>query len=70
VRLLLLLPVLVGLAWLADRWELGAFFIPGQYAGYAVADLVGVVLVGRWENRHGGTVFLHWNGDEPELYVA
>jgi hypothetical protein len=70
LRMLLWLPVFVGLAWLVDRWELGAFFIPGQFAGYALADVAGAVLVARWQNRHGGTVLLRWNADEPELYVA
>jgi hypothetical protein len=70
LRLGLWLPVFVGLAWLVDRWELGAVFVPGQFAGYALADLAGAVLVGRWQRRHGGTVLARWNGDEPDLYRA
>ena len=69
LRMVLWLPVFLGLAWLVDRWDLGALFIPGQFAGYALASLAGGVLVGRWQNRHGGTVLLRWNSDEPELYV-
>ena len=45
LRIVLLLPVLVALAWLVDRWDLGAAFVPGQYVGYALADLAGAVLV-------------------------
>ena len=69
LRIVLLLPVLVALAWLVDRWDLGAAFVPGQYVGYALADLAGAVLVSRWQHRHGGTVLVRWNRDEPELYT-
>jgi len=69
-RMLLVLPLLVGLAWSADRWDLGAVFVPGQFLGYALADLAGALLVGRWQDRNGGTVLLRWNRDEPELYTV
>ena len=63
------IPIFVGLTWLAGRWDLGGFFVPGQFVGYALADLAGAVLVGRWQNRHGGTVMLRWNDEKPELYT-
>jgi hypothetical protein len=70
-RVVLMLPVFVGLAWFADRFDLGAVFVPGQLAGLAVAKLVGAVLVRRWERAHGTQVFLR-RGDsgEPELYAS
>jgi hypothetical protein len=70
LRIVLWAPVFVGLAWLVDRWDLGAVFIPGQYLGHALADFAGAVLVGRWQNLHGGTVVMRWNHDEPDLYTA
>lgn len=70
LRLLLWLPVFAGLAWVADHWILGAFFVPGQLLGYALSGLVGALLVGRWQRRHGGTVLVRWNDDEAELYVS
>jgi hypothetical protein len=35
------------LAWLADRWEMGALFVPGQLAGAAAAYLAGAALIAR-----------------------
>ena len=51
--MILVVPLCAGLAWLADRWDLGAVFVPGQFLGVAAANVVGVVLVGHWERRHG-----------------
>jgi hypothetical protein len=70
LRVVLFVPMFAGLAWLADRWDLGPAFVPGQYLGYALADFTGAVLVSRWQSHHGGTVLLRWNRDEPELYSA
>ena len=50
----------------ADAWELGAFLIPGQVAGAALADLAGAALVARWERRRGARVLAR--GDV--LYAA
>jgi hypothetical protein len=68
--LLLALPVLVGIAWLADQAAFGAAMIPGQFAGYVLANLAGAVLVGRWQRRHGGEVLVRRDLDELELYVS
>jgi hypothetical protein len=51
-RWLALSPLLVAFAWLGDRWELGAVFVPGPFAGMATAHLVGLLLVLRWERAH------------------
>jgi hypothetical protein len=70
-RLLLLLPLSVAVAWYADRFDLGAVFVPGQWAGSAVARLAGLVLVRRWQQEHETEVLLHWGeSGEPELYAA
>ena len=69
--LLLLFPICVALAWLADRWDLGGVFVPGQFAGTAVANLVGAVLVARWERTHGAQVLQRRDeSGDVELYAA
>ena len=45
----LCLPV----AWLFDRFEVGAFIVPGQLFGYAVASLAALVQISRWERTNG-----------------
>ncbi|HEY6886120.1 MAG TPA: hypothetical protein VI300_00035 [Solirubrobacter sp.] len=68
---LAVVPLILGLAWLADRWELGAVFVPGQLAGSAVAKLLGAWLVSRWQHAHGHRVLSRQPGTgEPELYVV
>ena len=58
------MPVVCALAWLADRWNLGSLFFPGLFAGISAANLVGAVLVGRWERAHGRQVLVgHGSGD-------
>ena len=69
--LLLALPLTFGLAWLADRWDLGAMLVPGQLAGVAAVNLLGAALVARWQRTHGSRVLARHSGaDEPELYAA
>jgi hypothetical protein len=58
------------LAWLADQWDLGAFFVPGQFAGYAAARALGVVQVRRWERSHGVRVLADLDSDKPALYAG
>jgi hypothetical protein len=68
---LLVLPLIFGLAWLADRWDLGAMFVPGQLAGMAAVNLLGAALVGRWQRAHRSRVLSRQSGTgEPELYAA
>ena len=70
-RLLLVVPLVVGAAWLADWWDLGAVLVPGQFAGTAAACLVGVMLVRRWERAHGRQVVMGRDGSgDTELYAA
>lgn len=66
---LLALPVLVGIAWLAEQAAIGAAIIPGQFGGYALANLAGATLVERWQRMNGGEVLVRRNVDESELYV-
>jgi hypothetical protein len=47
------LALIVGGAWVADRWDLGAMFIPGPLGGSAAANFIGAALVARWERVHG-----------------
>lgn len=68
---LLAAALVAGAAWLADRWALGAVFIPGQLFGYACADLVGLMHVLRWEQTNGTAVVVTYDGDgDPNLYAA
>jgi hypothetical protein len=68
--LVLVVPACVGLAWLVDRWDLGAVFVPGQFLGAAAANLLGVLLVARWEHRHGRRVLSHGDGEDVELFAG
>lgn len=70
-RLLLVVPLCLGLAWLADRTDLGSVFVPGQFAGYAAASLLGAWQVRRWEHEHRIRVaFRLEDGEEQLLAVA
>ena len=62
-------PVVCALAWLADRWDLGSLFFPGLFVGISAANLVGAVLVGRWERAHGRQVLVGHGSGDPELYA-
>jgi hypothetical protein len=68
-RLLALAPVCVGAAWLADRLDLGPVFVPGQWAGFAVANFIGAALVARWERRDGRRLLARQAGDGTRLYA-
>ena len=68
---LLLVPFVVGFAWLADWWDLGGLFVPGQMAGTAAMQLAGAELVRRWERAHGQQVVLGRDGSgDPELHAV
>jgi hypothetical protein len=58
------------LAWLADRWDAGAVFIPGQFCGYAAAELVALVQIRRWEKAHGRRVLIDPDADDPRPYAG
>lgn len=70
VRFVLAAPIIVGLAWLADRLKLGGFFVPGQLAGYAAAYLFGAWHVRRWEQRHHSRVAFRSHGGREELLAV
>ena len=61
-----------GLAWLADRWDMGALFVPGQFVGYACASTLGALVVARWERRAGRRVLYDssFEDDRPDLYAS
>jgi hypothetical protein len=62
----------IGLAWLADRWDMGALFVPGQFVGYACASALGALVVARWERRAGRRVLYDSSSmeDHPDLYAS
>jgi hypothetical protein len=68
--LVLIGPACLGLAWLVDRGDVGAVFVPGQFLGVAAANLLGVLLVARWERRHGRRVLSHDDGEDVELFAG
>ncbi len=55
-RMALAIVFCAGLAWLADRFDIGAVFAPGQFAGYTCAYAIGGLLVARWERSTGQRV--------------
>jgi hypothetical protein len=63
---------LFGLAWLADWWNVGALFVPGQFVGYACASALGGLVVVRWERRAGRRVLYDVSTDasRPDLYAS
>lgn len=70
-RLPLAVPLCFGLAWFADRFGVGSVFVPGQFAGYAAASLLGAWQVRRWEREHCSRVaFRLKDGEEQLLAVA
>jgi len=49
-------PLCLAAAWFIDSTGLGAFVFPGQPLGQAVAALVGLVRIRRWERANGRRV--------------
>lgn len=70
LRTLWVLPLCAAATWLADRWDLGAVFAPGQFVGIAAAYLVAVRLVRRWEREHRQRAVFRENYADAELYAA
>jgi hypothetical protein len=58
------------LAWLADHWELGAVFVPGQFCGYAAAELAALVQIRRWENKHHRRVLIDPGAEDSRPYAG
>jgi hypothetical protein len=53
---LVVVPLVVALAWFASEWELGGFFLPGMWLGYAISWAVAAAQVARWEGANARTV--------------
>jgi hypothetical protein len=53
-------------AYLGDRWDMGAIFVPGQLVGYGCAYAVAAALLARWERKHGERVVIESDSDEDE----
>jgi hypothetical protein len=70
LTMLVVVPLCIGATWLADTWDLGAVFAPGQFFGSAAAYLVGVVLAARWERAHRKRAWFRDNDGDAELYAA
>jgi hypothetical protein len=71
-RSVIAIAICVALAWLAERWDIGAFFAPGQFAGYMCAYALGALLIARWERARGQRVLLDFDDGEDEytLYAV
>jgi hypothetical protein len=69
-RLLLAVPFCLGIAWFAERLEVGSVFVPGQFAGYAAAPLLGAWQVRRWEREHRSRVAFRLEHGEQELLAV
>jgi hypothetical protein len=70
LRTLWVVPLSAGAAWLADHWDLGALFVPGQFFGIAAAYLVSAWLVARWERAHRERAVFREHHADAELYAA
>jgi len=68
-RTVLAIAICIALAWLADRWDLGAFFAPGQFAGYMCAYALGALLNARWERERGQRVLFDPDKGTDDEYV-
>jgi hypothetical protein len=62
--LLVLAPICVLIAWIADNSNVGALIVPGQQFGYAIAALVALIQVRRWERAHGRRVLFDPEADQ------
>jgi hypothetical protein len=60
----------IPLAWLLDRFDVGAAFVPGLPFGYAAAALVAVVRIRRWERANGRRVLLEPDSEDPRPYAG
>lgn len=69
-ELTLLAPAAVGLAWLADSWDVGTVIVPGIWAGSTLACATGSALVSRWEIAHRAEVLARRHGSEVDLYAS
>lgn len=56
-------------AW-AVRLDMGGVFLPGQFLGYAAADLVGLAVTLRWERRNGDRAWLEISGSSRRVVRA
>ena len=64
-RLLWIAVLVAPLAWLFDRLDAGAVFVPGQLFGVAAASLGAYVQIQRWESVNGRRVVYDPEAAEP-----
>jgi len=69
LAMVLAFPAFFALTWFADQWGLGPFFVPGQVAGYAVAEIFGAVTVSRWQREHGRQLLSRMVDGDVELFA-
>jgi hypothetical protein len=58
------------LAWLVDRFDVGAAFMPGVPFGSAVASLIALASISRWERTHGRRLLYEPDGEDVRPYVG
>jgi len=63
------IAICAALAWLAERWDIGAFFAPGQFAGYMCAYALGALLIARWERERGQRVLFDPDEEADDGYT-
>lgn len=64
-RVALAVALCVPFAWLADRWDVGAVFVPGMFCGFAAAELLVLGLTRRWERANRRRALIDPDADEP-----
>jgi len=60
----------IPLAWLADHFDAGAVFMPGVPFGNAVAALIALGAVNRWERAHRRRVLYEPDAEDVRPYIG
>jgi hypothetical protein len=69
-RALWIVPLCAAGLWLADKWEWGLVFFPGQFFGVAAAYGLALILAVRWERVHGVRALFRDNDGETEVFAT
>ena len=60
----------IPVAWLADRFSVGAVFMPGVLFGNAAASLIALGAVNRWERAHRRRILHEPGAEEVRPYIG
>ena len=60
----------IPIAWLVDRFAAGAVFMPGVPFGNAVASLIALGAVNRWERAHRRRILYEPDAEDVRPYIG